>query len=148
MKTLHDKESLYYLGIKALFTNKKGEIFLVHDAPKKESEDLPQYWDFPGGRVKDGQTIDETLERELQEELGITNFTMGELFSASNSNFVVNVEGKPVGLTLFIYRCQGDISKIQLSDEHQDYGWFRPAEAAKLLSIKYSSNLTEKVQSL
>ncbi|MBR5827967.1 MAG: NUDIX domain-containing protein [Paludibacteraceae bacterium] len=52
----------------------KGELYLQRRAMHKDL--LPGYWDTAvGGHVIYGETIQQALMREVQEEIGITHFT-------------------------------------------------------------------------
>lgn len=55
---------------------RKDRMVLVGQRPENNS--LPGQWEFPGGKIELGETPQEALRRELQEELGI-EAEVGEL---------------------------------------------------------------------
>jgi len=49
--------------------DKKGKVLLQHR--DETAERLPDYWAFFGGGIKDGESPEEAVRREIKEELGI-----------------------------------------------------------------------------
>jgi 8-oxo-dGTP diphosphatase len=49
--------------------NREGQFLLTSRPQGKVYEG---YWEFPGGKLEAGETVEQALRRELQEELGIT----------------------------------------------------------------------------
>ena len=50
-----------------IIENEKGEILLV----KRKNDPKKDYWDVPGGFVDIGETLEESMIREIKEELGV-----------------------------------------------------------------------------
>ncbi|MDU2063204.1 MAG: (deoxy)nucleoside triphosphate pyrophosphohydrolase [Sporomusaceae bacterium] len=50
----------------AIIENDQGEILC---ALRSLQMSLPNYWEFPGGKVETGETLSEAIEREIREEL-------------------------------------------------------------------------------
>jgi 8-oxo-dGTP diphosphatase len=147
-----DNDDLYFLGVKALIRNNEGEVLLMKIGKREFGYQGQLHWDIPGGRVERGETPMQTLQREISEETGITNLGDIRALKMVVSNLRVPLDtdaSKEYGLILSVYTCKIDPGMhIQLSDEHTEFSWFSPAEAAKLLGFKYPKELTELVRNV
>lgn len=52
----------------AIFINESRQVLI---ALRKQGKDLAGYWEFPGGKIEPGETPENCLLRELQEEFSI-----------------------------------------------------------------------------
>ncbi len=67
----------------ALILNDKNEILI---AQRKSNISQGLKWEFPGGKLKSGETPESCLVREIQEELGI-QIEINQIFTAVNHSY-------------------------------------------------------------
>lgn len=117
----------FYVGIKGfIFSGEK--LLLLQKAGDG-------FWEAPGGRISDDESIEQALVRELKEELpNIKNIRPGRVVAALRLPKDID-EG--TSLTLIYYRVEaGFDGEPQISDEHSAWAWVNQAEAQKLMVEK------------
>ena len=78
-------------------------------------------WELPGGRIKFGESAEDTLKREFKEELGIKNIIIGKLVHVWD--FTSNSKGNNNHFIVIVYKCKADLNKVDISREHLEYQW-------------------------
>jgi 8-oxo-dGTP diphosphatase len=139
---------LFNVGIKGLIENLEGKVLLLKADVSKHRGNTTPYWDIPGGRIEEGQSVLEVLRREIEEETGVKELKAeAEFFHAVVSNHEIPFEDKMLGLILMVYKVKiPENSKIRLSKEHVDFEWVDKKEAAKRLAHKYPAEFTKLLE--
>ena len=85
---------------------------------------LPGYWELPGGKLEVGETIQECLARELQEELGMQSH-VGDIIATTTYHYV---HGSFEMLALEATRCSDFTLRV-----HDAVSWASRDEIGELL---------------
>lgn len=105
----------FHVGIKAAIVRNSTILALKSTAHG--------YWDLPGGRIDDDESIEQTLRREIMEEIGVSQgVQIGKIVCAIR---VANAKLKEGGgLVLIAYNVMiPEDAEITLSDEHSELQW-------------------------
>lgn len=115
---------LFYIGVKAaIFVDNKCLIV------KNERSDRP-FWDLPGGRMEEAESVEQTLDRELREELpSLKSYRVERLlgYYPHRKNWADDR-----GLFFIVFKVVAEPFDVRLSGEHTDYRWVRKDELETL----------------
>ena len=110
----------FYVGVKAIIEHDDSILFLKRSSKEQQAA---YYWDMPGGRVDGEENFEETLVRELSEEIrwnGAVHIEK-QLYS---QRLPISFENGH-GLVLVYFKVSAPISNIILSQEHEEYRWIK-----------------------
>lgn len=115
------------VGIGALIINKERKIFLALRGQKAKNE--RGLWETPGGGAEFGETMEQTVVREMKEEYG---FRIDPLEVFYVYDHILHEEGQHWVAITFLCKVKVGKPKILEVGKCDAIGWFSIAEAEKL----------------
>ena len=122
--------------VAGVIKNQKGEILCtLRDQGKYDYVSFK--WEFPGGKIEEGETKEQALTRELREELEI---------EVKIENFFYQVEHDypDFHLSMTVFECEL-ISKEMKMNVHKGLKWLAPQDMLKLDWAKADLPVAEKI---
>jgi 8-oxo-dGTP diphosphatase len=106
-----------YIPVTAAVIERDGKILIA----KRRVPSIVPPWEFPGGKLEDGESLEECLKREIREELHI-EIEVGPLLCSNR-----HVIDCKTAITLYTY-CAMYISGLIELVEHEEALWVDPED--------------------
>ena len=108
----------HFVSVAGLVTNDQGDILLIK-SPRRG-------WEYPGGMVEPGETLQDALRREVKEESGIEVEIVGFVGLCKNvEKDVVNID----------FLCKAIGGQLTTSDESAEVQWVKREEALGMVTF-------------
>ncbi|MGN0350132.1 MAG: (deoxy)nucleoside triphosphate pyrophosphohydrolase [Roseburia sp.] len=116
--------------------NEKGEPIIF--ATQRGYGDFKGGWEFPGGKIEDGETPQKALKREIMEELD-TEISVGELIDT------IEYDYPDFHLSMDCFWCEivkGDL----VLKEHEDARWLTKEQLGDVKWLPADITLIERIR--
>jgi 8-oxo-dGTP diphosphatase len=125
------------IDVTAAVLIENGNVLIARRRPGASQAGL---WEFPGGKVRPGESTADCLTREIREELGI-EVVVGEFFGES----VYAYEDQTIRLLAYRVRVvSGELS----ANDHAELAWVAMADLGRYRFCPADVPFTEKLQKM
>lgn len=113
---------------------------------RRRDKAFPLKWEFPGGKVEAGESLQTALERELNEELGFGAELDGEIYRTA---YKYPERGEAIQIVFFSAKILGDAEPEfdvdRLTAAFEKVLWAAPAELPKYDFLAANAELIAKL---
>ena len=120
---MHDGQTPKRLVVAAALVRRRADDLILMTR-RPSGKHLAQFWEFPGGKVEAGEAPDETVRRELREELNI-DVEVGDVFAVGHHVY-------PSREVILIVYDTCLVSGQPASMESQEFEWMSTQKILKL----------------
>lgn len=125
-----------HIKVVAAIICKDGKYF----ATQRGYGEFEGMWEFPGGKIEPGEEPEDALEREIQEELGIS-IAIGQLLCTTEYDY------PNFHLTMHCYLCSMLDGEIELR-EHKSSRWLAASTINSVEWLPADKEVVEKLEQL
>lgn len=131
----------YIRVVGGIILRKIDNQFQILCALRSPKMSLPNLWEFPGGKIEEGESIKETIEREIKEELGCSIVATNSVFDITHHHYkTFNIEL----ITVFCKIVEGEPTPL----EHTALQWLPIESLESLVWAPADINAIDQLMSL
>jgi 8-oxo-dGTP diphosphatase len=128
---------LHIVSVVAVIRNNEGKYLVLKRSEREIA--YPGMYTFPGGKIEDNDTIEETLIKEAKEEANL-DLKPGKILLKDKS--FIRPDDQTV--KVFSYLCEVKNSdNIKISDDFTDYKWVTSEELKKISHVGIEDELLQ-----
>ena len=117
---------------------RREEQYLI--CQRAHDDALPLLWEFPGGKLEDGETLEECIVRECLEELAVDIRVLGEFGRTGYPH-----AGNELEFTFFAAEIGGGEIAVNV---HEQVKWVSAAELAEYVFCPADVEIVERIITL
>lgn len=125
------------LVVAALVSRADGAVLITRRRP---DQTLPNFWEFPGGKVEPGEAPPAALARELHEELGV-RATVGRIWDVMHHAY------PEYEVVMLVYACTLEPGQEPRPVEVQDLAWVPPERLGSYEILPADEPLVDRLKS-